>query len=704
MRIADIPLKSVIYSIILLPFLWLWPGQSVFAQGMVYHVSETGSDGNPGTMELPWLTIGKANETLVAGDTVYLHTGSYTDPIRPLNSGTSNEQRITYRAFGDGDVTIEAFPGTGGPDEGALALGERNYITVSGRAPGDPETALRIRLRPTTYINSFGNVCGSEGVIVENVEMIPRPGGVPGRGFAFCLNYWDETSDTRYNVLRNSYLIGVSSDVLDPLTFTEDLVTLSGGAHHNLIENNIIESAKHTAIYADSPTSHSNVIRNNIIRNPQHTALSIWSAGVAFSRGARFLVEGNLLEASGDTNQPHGSGGNAFQWGADELIIRYNVITQGGASDRSSQNESVGGLSGATSTSFGAPYFATDGRIYNNSIVKNRGVAIGMFDFGEDPVDLGRHVFLNNFIYGSRSFRTDETLVLYWDEQMQTGDRYLNNVFGNPGANTEQPIITTGYHTEASLASAISGFVSPRDPSFTVEGPYSNQFDADPGFTDYTGSDYTLPETNPYNEQGAPVTSVTSVGSGTQLPVADTRFFFAEAADFPEWMGVQYEEIVVGPNLEEGERVKIIAVDEDADLLELDRAIAWNTEDPIWLVAGSDGKQRAFGTVPAIGAFDVEVRGLANEEVLPGSVITLDGGFPNPFNETVALEYSLEAESEVTLHVYDMLGREIAVLVQGRQRKGTHQVQWNAAGVPSGVYLCRLSVGASEANTVLVKQ
>ena len=704
MIIAGLPTKYLVYSSILFSFIFLRPGQISYAQGMVYHVSETGNDENPGTLELPWLTIGKANETLVAGDTVYLHTGSYTDPIRPQNSGTSNEERITYRAFGDGDVTIEAFPGTGGPDEGALALGERNYITVSGRAPGDPETALRIRLRPSQYINSFGNVCGSEGVVIENVEMIPRPGGVPGRGFAFCLNFWDETSDTRYNVLRNSYLIGVSSDALDPLTYTEDVVTLSGGAHHNLIENNIIESAKHTALYADSPTSHSNVIRNNIIRNPQHTALSIWSAGVALSRGARFLVEGNLLEASGDTNEPHGSGGNAFQWGADELIIRYNVITQGGASDRSSQKASTGGLTGATSTSFGAPYFATDGRIYNNSIVKNRGVAIGMFDFGEDPVDLGRHIFLNNFVYGSRSFRTDETLVLYWDEQMQTSDRYISNVFGNPGGSSDQAIISTGHHASASLSSAASIFVSPRDPSFDIEGMYPNLFDSDPGFTDYGGSDYTLPETNPYNELGAPVTSVTSAGSGTRLPISDTRFFFAEAADFPSWMGVQHEEIVVGENLQEGERVKIIAIDEDAGELELERAISWNDADPVWIVTGSDGSPTAYGERPAIGAFDVEVRGLANESLLPETSLILDGGYPNPFSRSVTLSYHLPLDGEVKLQVFDVIGREVALLVEGRQRSGSHQVQWNAQDLPPGIYVCRLSTSTSRVNSLLVKQ
>ncbi|MHC4294918.1 MAG: right-handed parallel beta-helix repeat-containing protein, partial [Planctomycetota bacterium] len=79
---------------------------SLQAFGETYYISPSGSDSNLGTFAAPWATIAKANATLVAGDTVLIHAGSYSDQIRPNNSGTSDTNRITYRAYGDGDVIV----------------------------------------------------------------------------------------------------------------------------------------------------------------------------------------------------------------------------------------------------------------------------------------------------------------------------------------------------------------------------------------------------------------------------------------------------------------------------------------------------------------------------------------------------------------------------------------------------------------------
>jgi hypothetical protein len=103
--------------------------------GATYHVSPSGNDGNPGTQAAPWKTIGMANRTLVAGDTVLIHAGTYGDQIRPARSGTSDSARIVYRVYGDGDVILTGFPGAMGPGEGAIALGLRTYVTVDGAAP-----------------------------------------------------------------------------------------------------------------------------------------------------------------------------------------------------------------------------------------------------------------------------------------------------------------------------------------------------------------------------------------------------------------------------------------------------------------------------------------------------------------------------------------------------------------------------------------
>jgi len=103
-----------------------------------------------------------------------------------------------------------------------------------------------------------------------------------------------------------------------------------------------------------------------------------------------------------------------------------------------------------------------------------------------------------------------------------------------------------------------------------------------------------------------------------------------------------------------------------------------------------------------MGNADVQ-RGLQNAGFLPVSGIDegsrvpeafeLMQNFPNPFNPSTVIRYQLPMEKYITLKVYDVLGREIAVLVDGKAPAGTHEVTWNASGEPTGMYVCRLSAG-----------
>jgi predicted acyl esterase len=77
--------------------------------------------------------------------------------------------------------------------------------------------------------------------------------------------------------------------------------------------------------------------------------------------------------------------------------------------------------------------------------------------------------------------------------------------------------------------------------------------------------------------------------------------------------------------------------------------------------------------------------------------LALDQNFPNPFNPTTTLRYTVPGErsqgrgvSDVRLVVYDLLGREVAVLVNERKAPGTYQARFDARGLASGVYLYRL--------------
>jgi hypothetical protein len=65
----------------------------------------------------------------------------------------------------------------------------------------------------------------------------------------------------------------------------------------------------------------------------------------------------------------------------------------------------------------------------------------------------------------------------------------------------------------------------------------------------------------------------------------------------------------------------------------------------------------------------------------------LGQNYPNPFNPATKISFSLPVKSNVTLDVYNLIGQKILELVNGSMETGTHQVDINAAGIPSGVYI-----------------
>ncbi len=82
-----------------------------------------------------------------------------------------------------------------------------------------------------------------------------------------------------------------------------------------------------------------------------------------------------------------------------------------------------------------------------------------------------------------------------------------------------------------------------------------------------------------------------------------------------------------------------------------------------------------------------------NERVLMPEDFSLSQNYPNPFNGMTNFEYRIANRGFVSLKVFDILGREIATLVDGEKLPGVYRVQWNAANFASGVYFCRMQSG-----------
>ena len=73
--------------------------------------------------------------------------------------------------------------------------------------------------------------------------------------------------------------------------------------------------------------------------------------------------------------------------------------------------------------------------------------------------------------------------------------------------------------------------------------------------------------------------------------------------------------------------------------------------------------------------------------------VTLGQNHPNPFNPETTIRYALPQGAEVRLAVYDLLGQEVGVLVDGFQPAGQHRVRFDGGDLPSGSYVYRLQVG-----------
>jgi len=71
--------------------------------------------------------------------------------------------------------------------------------------------------------------------------------------------------------------------------------------------------------------------------------------------------------------------------------------------------------------------------------------------------------------------------------------------------------------------------------------------------------------------------------------------------------------------------------------------------------------------------------------------LSLEQNYPNPFNPTTTISYQVGKDGYVTLNVFNLLGEEVATLVDQQQQKGNYEVKFDAAGLTSGIYFYRIS-------------
>ncbi|MDP8239556.1 MAG: T9SS type A sorting domain-containing protein [Candidatus Hatepunaea meridiana] len=147
----------------------------------------------------------------------------------------------------------------------------------------------------------------------------------------------------------------------------------------------------------------------------------------------------------------------------------------------------------------------------------------------------------------------------------------------------------------------------------------------------------------------------------------------------------QYEEAIA-----EYRRLQRVAPNEIERLfVEMDILLAEETVELMNTDDASSIHQSILETEEQIERLLVEKEEKLAQTLLP-SEFELTAIYPNPFNELVQIQYAIPEAAEIRLAVYDVTGRDVAILFNERQIAGAHHTFWNSKGIATGSYILRL--------------
>jgi photosystem II stability/assembly factor-like uncharacterized protein len=267
-----------------------------------------------------------------------------------------------------------------------------------------------------------------------------------------------------------------------------------------------------------------------------------------------------------------------------------------------------------------------------------------------------------------------------------------------------QPVLTAGSGIFG-LASPFSGIIY----TCGTEGKIFKTSDNGSSWNiQYTGIEHTLNSINFYNNSGFAVGdsgTILYTKTGGEKPVNSPPLEFHLLSPANEdSMGMPYSLVFTWSESE----------DSDGDVISYsllfseDSCKTWKSYGPVtntsisisgpgfpgryyWTVIAADG----MSAVPASEVFSfniVTIAGVSSIEDIPRS-FTLYQNYPNPFNPSTKIKYDVPAEEKVTIKIYDILGNEIAVLVNEYMKRGSYVTGWNAENLPSGIYFCAIKAG-----------
>jgi len=281
-----------------------------------YFVSPSGNNSNPGTQELPFLTIQQGANVAQAGDNVYMLAGTYQENVIVDHGGSDYDHMLSFLAYGNGEVVVDAVIGYG-----MLVEMGADYVKVDGL------TFINGHLGPQ---NGAGlRTMGNYGIYTHNTFHDNRHGifiscGLDSSGREFVNSQLNEVA---YNISYNNEVSGIwikradSTRVhhnlcygIGTLTTTRGAITFYSGSGNQIYNNTIYDNFGYGIdIYngtSPAPTPDSRVY-NNL---------------VAVANSSNIVFDVDLLPSQDSTNQYHhnlwydSDAAPLFAWGYDQFF------------------------------------------------------------------------------------------------------------------------------------------------------------------------------------------------------------------------------------------------------------------------------------------------------------------------------------------------------------------------------------------------
>jgi len=494
-----------------------------------YHVNNQAacSDSNTATESQPWCTIQHAADTMVAGDTAYVHEGTYSEIVSLANDGSPGNE-ITFVAYGDDEVIVCG-----------MDFDSTEYIRIIGFT-FDSDTGSCSQRNTVSYL--FGN-----NEYLEFWNNVYRD----GRWYGIEANNLDDSCHNCLAIGNTFYDFGIGSG-------SSRATTLYGS--NNLIAYNEVYNMHPDAfsLYGKDCRWIGNYIHDLSEESGGHS--DGWQTGSSDHGISNSVIEANTLIGSGSASDEHVAQISNTQpdrcsgacGSMTELIWRGNVFHDLGS-----------GLVGINQVDDGP---ITHIRYYHNTDVD----AHGNYPTAKRGISWYGSHFNNAYILNNIEQET-------WGNSLTSGvevyclsqDRSCDRV-----GVTYTIDYNLGYDPDGSVT-----FGAP----WTLQS--NAQSNVDPGFVDYDNDDFHLTDAGGAHNNAGSLTNTVGGGTGTTVTVDDAGFFKGDNTNLGQYGG----NLVVGDTITVGtDTVQIIDIDYSANEIAVTESFTWENDDPVYW--GSDSE------------------------------------------------------------------------------------------------------------------